>query len=570
MADNTASLVVALSAQLTKFQKDMQDAGIMADKAVGDIENKFSKMNPQISASFFGNLFANAATKGIAEVENGLADLIQRFKDLEKIAEQTGLSMQQAFAIQQVVAKFGASAADANASLKGLALQLEQLKRGAPNTLSDLIDLNPQAFGNVDKQVLTLQQALEGVAEVVKHIDDPVAKWDIATKLGLTESLVKALNQGGPAIAAMAAEAAASAPPLDQMKNKIDALTGAMTSAWESFKKQVITDWTNYAAMGVDAAAAFMRAWSGNLKDVGGQIHDMVENGSKELDAFQEKMNKEVVPLPQPRPQPVPELPASYKSKLPSLAPDSGKVSAYDRETNAIEKQIAALQAEAATVGETAGAQEEYRVQLILTEKAAQDGLEWTDKLNDAIALQSQRAGEAKQQLAEHTFALQRLNSASQQIGSALSTAFADAIVEGKKFSDVLTSLVQTLEKAAINSLVMNLFTPGAGQTASPLAKLFGFAGGTDFAPGGLAVVGEHGPELVNLPRGSQVIPNDVMKSGIGSGGAIVYSPAIDARGASVDAVARLAQIMESDRATFTARTVATIQQARRGRVPGL
>ena len=34
------------------------------------------------------------------------------------------------------------------------------------------------------------------------------------------------------------------------------------------------------------------------------------------------------------------------------------------------------------------------------------------------------------------------------------------------------------------------------------------FAGGTPFAPGGLALVGEMGPELVNLPRGSQVIPN--------------------------------------------------------------
>lgn len=36
-----------------------------------------------------------------------------------------------------------------------------------------------------------------------------------------------------------------------------------------------------------------------------------------------------------------------------------------------------------------------------------------------------------------------------------------------------------------------------------------GFAMGTDFAPGGLAIVGERGPELVNLPRGSQVIPSD-------------------------------------------------------------
>ena len=34
------------------------------------------------------------------------------------------------------------------------------------------------------------------------------------------------------------------------------------------------------------------------------------------------------------------------------------------------------------------------------------------------------------------------------------------------------------------------------------------FAKGTNFAPGGLSLVGERGPELVNLPRGSQVIPN--------------------------------------------------------------
>lgn len=39
-------------------------------------------------------------------------------------------------------------------------------------------------------------------------------------------------------------------------------------------------------------------------------------------------------------------------------------------------------------------------------------------------------------------------------------------------------------------------------------AKLPGYASGTDFHPGGLAIVGEKGPELVNLPRGSQVIPN--------------------------------------------------------------
>ncbi|QIO64774.1 phage tail length tape measure family protein [Rhizobium leguminosarum] len=37
-----------------------------------------------------------------------------------------------------------------------------------------------------------------------------------------------------------------------------------------------------------------------------------------------------------------------------------------------------------------------------------------------------------------------------------------------------------------------------------------GYANGTDSAPGGVAMVGENGRELVNLPRGAQVVPNKV------------------------------------------------------------
>ena len=39
-------------------------------------------------------------------------------------------------------------------------------------------------------------------------------------------------------------------------------------------------------------------------------------------------------------------------------------------------------------------------------------------------------------------------------------------------------------------------------------SKVPEFASGTNFAPGGLSLVGERGPELVNLPRGSQVYSN--------------------------------------------------------------
>lgn len=46
----------------------------------------------------------------------------------------------------------------------------------------------------------------------------------------------------------------------------------------------------------------------------------------------------------------------------------------------------------------------------------------------------------------------------------------------------------------------------GTGGLSFPM-----FADGTDSAPGGLAIVGERGPELVHLPRGSSVTPNDMI-----------------------------------------------------------
>ena len=47
-----------------------------------------------------------------------------------------------------------------------------------------------------------------------------------------------------------------------------------------------------------------------------------------------------------------------------------------------------------------------------------------------------------------------------------------------------------------------------ARKTLAQLAETGAFARGTAYAPGGMALVGERGPELVDLPRGSQVYTN--------------------------------------------------------------
>jgi len=110
-----------------------------------------------------------------------------------------------------------------------------------------------------------------------------------------------------------------------------------------------------------------------------------------------------------------------------------------------------------------------------------------------------------------------------EQIRSIFSDAFASEIaqvIDGtKSLSDAFKSMerqiVSSISNIASKNIAKAIFgdvgsTGGASDFFAYLGKLLSgsFANGTNFAPGGLALVGERGPELVNLPRGSAVTPN--------------------------------------------------------------
>nr|WP_313631908.1 tape measure protein [Brevundimonas naejangsanensis] len=108
---------------------------------------------------------------------------------------------------------------------------------------------------------------------------------------------------------------------------------------------------------------------------------------------------------------------------------------------------------------------------------------------------------------------------------TSLEDGITGAIMQTERLGDVfknvanqiIADLVRIAVKQAIMAPLLNMMGLGgaAGGAAgagggflSGIGKLFGFQNGTNFAPGGLAMVGEAGPELVNLPRGSQVVPH--------------------------------------------------------------
>jgi len=60
-----------------------------------------------------------------------------------------------------------------------------------------------------------------------------------------------------------------------------------------------------------------------------------------------------------------------------------------------------------------------------------------------------------------------------------------------------------------------------------------------------LTLVGDRGPEILDLPRGTNVINNSASKQLVGGLGSPTFIVNIDARGADPSLIARLPKIME-------------------------
>lgn len=115
-------------------------------------------------------------------------------------------------------------------------------------------------------------------------------------------------------------------------------------------------------------------------------------------------------------------------------------------------------------------------------------------------------------------------------LATSLQSAFGswiDSALDGTfKLKDALGDLTKQLTKMLMNRALEQLFNsiPGLGGGINFPGKANG-----GFSSGGLTMVGERGPELVNLPSGSYVTPNTKMPE-YGGGGTNTFH--IDARGA--------------------------------------
>lgn len=103
--------------------------------------------------------------------------------------------------------------------------------------------------------------------------------------------------------------------------------------------------------------------------------------------------------------------------------------------------------------------------------------------------------------------------------GAKLGSSIVEGIMSGiRKAGGFVSDLAASIKSAINNALRLPVtITPPVWFPGDLAFTVPAFARGTTYAPGGTALVGERGPELVRLNRGAQVIPNDRLM-GMGGG----------------------------------------------------
>lgn len=148
-------------------------------------------------------------------------------------------------------------------------------------------------------------------------------------------------------------------------------------------------------------------------------------------------------------------------------------------------------------------------------------------QLEDFFGSMDKKSAENMERIASEA---ERGKDAARQLGMTFSSAFEDAIIEGKKLSDVLGGLADDLLRLALRKnitepLFASLFSSeksggGGGGILGAIGGLFGgfFAGGGRPSQGKVSFVGEEGVEAFVPDSAGTIVSNDRLRSAIGGG----------------------------------------------------
>jgi hypothetical protein len=172
---------------------------------------------------------------------------------------------------------------------------------------------------------------------------------------------------------------------------------------------------------------------------------------------------------------------------------------------------------EAAAIGQTEEQTAQLRYEQEMLNKAADAHIKLTEAQKAEIKGLSEEMARAEQ----HTKDLKEAYDFGKDTFKGFFTDMKDGLIEGKglwgSFADAASNALQKIADKLLDSALDGIFDSlwsGGGGGGGLMGGLFswitgGHATGTEYSSGGVKWVGEKGPELMKVPGGSQVIPNN-------------------------------------------------------------
>ena len=574
--------------------------GPQVAQVFNDIRASGQSIGPAVSAAFMQ--LVNPISLVTIGVIAASAAAIQYGVDVFTATEDSAEALQkQATLIKQVADRWG----EAIPVLKEYSDELQRAQDAAlldqgvadynAKTLADVKASIEDARGSIGALVQDLQAAGEDASAVIA-LQDAFNKFSEAADKGeVSADDVKRVTD-----ALAAAIASSGIPALSDFATMFDAVSDAALRAADSVQKMATT--------AGQARMTDPRTWRGaGLQD---QSPDGRIQGGFQL--------PENGPTPENRPSELGMYPNGTWSKGRSGSRAS-KRTADDRffeDIESIKQRTIALAEERAQLGLSYEAQQKRRTAFELEQKALKDAREEARKKGDQDWQNAQLTPEQVRQIDEVSAAYARqadeLRKAQNELAfqkdlmrgalGDLKSALADGKLEWEELGQIAVNVLDKITDKLLDDVVNAIFevnragsSGGGGGFLGFLGGLFGggggfkanttlgnflqgipgFASGTNNAPGGLALVGEKGPELVNLPRGAQVIPNHQIRTPVAPGFAsgvsqsAITAPisiAIDATGADPAGLARVEQRLAALQRELPGTIVKTVKDAQQRR----
>ena len=189
MADNP-QLVVALLARIDKFEKDLKDAGLIAEREMRGIETKLLTITVGTAA---GQLLAKAIQAGMEAAKAEIEKVINDVLALGSAAKKTAVDMTELQRIAFTAQQAGISRGEFFKGIDAAAARMNEMNHST-TALLKLLDDNNIKYRDQAGHVVNIDKGLELAAKLMSEARTEMDKIKIAGIFGLTQQWVGVLG----------------------------------------------------------------------------------------------------------------------------------------------------------------------------------------------------------------------------------------------------------------------------------------------------------------------------------------------------------------------------------------